>query len=55
MRPRFAGYIPFQSAASALLRAAVTDDIETGTVLHELEELFHTARAAAATPERMPA
>lgn len=55
VRPRFAGYIPFQSAASALLRAGVTDDIETGTVLHELEELFHTARAAAATPERMPA
>ncbi len=40
VRPRVAGYIPFQSAASALVRAAVAGQRSPDGVLDEIEERF---------------
>ena len=47
MRPRFAGYIPFQAAASAVLREAILDG-RPGAVDH-VNALFDRL---AAVPER---
>ncbi|UFU06193.1 hypothetical protein [Ruania halotolerans] len=40
VRPRFAGYIPVQSQASAIVRAAVLTGRAAGDALDELEELL---------------
>lgn len=47
VRPRVAGYIPFQSAASAVVRAAVAGERPAASALDEIEERF----AALLTPE----
>ncbi|MCT9819619.1 hypothetical protein N3K63_04885 [Microbacterium sp. W1N] len=52
VRPRLPGYIPFQSAASALVRAAVAGQRRADAVLAELEERFQALRAAASVAPR---
>lgn len=47
VRPRFDGWIAFQTAASARLRAALADRNAPATTLSDLRELWRGARAAA--------
>jgi multiple sugar transport system substrate-binding protein len=44
VRPRVAGYIPFQSAASALVRSAVAGERSSAAALDEIEERFTPLR-----------
>ena len=44
VRPRLAGYIPFQTVASAIVRSAVTGQREPAAALREIEERFATIR-----------
>jgi len=43
VRPRFPGYIPFQSAASALVRVAVGGELTASRALDEIDSAFATA------------
>lgn len=43
VRPRFPGYIPFQSAASALVRAAVGGELAASRALDQIDSAFATA------------
>lgn len=49
VRPRLAGYIPFQSEASRLVRGAVLGERAPHAVLAELEDRFRLLREAAAS------
>jgi multiple sugar transport system substrate-binding protein len=51
VRPRFPGYIPFQTAASALLRRALASAADPDGTLDELDDLY-IAAGAPATAER---
>ena len=42
VRPRFPGYIPFQSSASALVRAAVGGELSASRALDEIDSAFAT-------------
>lgn len=53
VRPRFAGYIPFQAHGSALLRAAVAGERRPADALDDLDAAYRAALAAAR--ERTPA
>lgn len=46
VRPRVAGYVPFQSAASAIVRAAVAGKRTAESALDEIEERFAAVRRA---------
>ncbi|WP_382308617.1 hypothetical protein [Herbiconiux sp. UC225_62] len=52
VRPRFAGYIPFQSAASAIVREVVAGRVPAEAGLVRLREAFAAATSASA-PERV--
>jgi multiple sugar transport system substrate-binding protein len=47
VRPRFDGWITFQTSASKATRAALTDDTPAARVLSSIRDRWHTARAAA--------
>jgi multiple sugar transport system substrate-binding protein len=47
VRPRFPGYIPFQSAASALIRRCLLDGAAFDATLRELDDLYSAAGAGA--------
>jgi multiple sugar transport system substrate-binding protein len=47
VRPRFAGYIPFQSAASALLRRCLLDGVDAESTLQELDDRYSAAGTSA--------
>nr|WP_314844690.1 hypothetical protein [uncultured Microbacterium sp.] len=49
VRPRIAGYIPFQSAASALVREAVAGERPAREVLDEIDRLYADLTGVAAT------
>lgn len=49
VRPRVAGYIPFQSAASALVREAVAGERPAREVLDEIDRLYADLTGVAAT------
>lgn len=51
VRPRLAGYIPFQSTASVIVRDAVLSGRPPGDALDEMEERFAAVQAAAARTE----
>lgn len=53
LRPRFPGYIPFQTAASALLRHSLATDSNFDGTLDALNDLYRNARAMAPA-ERSP-
>lgn len=55
VRPRFAGYIPFQAAASALIRDALRSGAPPESTLDALDELLRRSRATASDLERHPA
>lgn len=45
VRPRHAGYVPFQGRASALLRNAIDDGVPAVAVLGKLQALYRASRA----------
>jgi multiple sugar transport system substrate-binding protein len=49
VRPRFAGYIPFQTEASAIVRDGVVGGTPAGRTLDSLDSAYRRARHAAST------
>jgi multiple sugar transport system substrate-binding protein len=47
VRPRFPGYVPFQTAASTLIRHALASGDDPETTLDTLDDLYRTAHATA--------
>ena len=46
VRPRFAGYVPVQTAASELVRRAVAGTLSSSDALEQIADLFSTARTS---------
>jgi multiple sugar transport system substrate-binding protein len=53
VRPRHAGYIPFQNSASALLRTAMNDGVSAGPVLRELQALYRASHSGGGARQDM--
>jgi multiple sugar transport system substrate-binding protein len=47
VRPRYAGYVPFQSAAAAVVRDAVAGTLDHRRALARLEVLYREKERAA--------